>query len=88
MSDTPQTDAAKINVFSDWSGYYMETQDGSHYEGDLVSSAAAKDLERQRDAYAETLKGTLRLLDEVRSVDYPARLAQIIRERHPELPKP
>lgn len=41
--------------------------------------------ERQRDAYAETLRQTLVLLDTTPSIERPSVLADIIRERHPEL---
>lgn len=65
MSDrpTPETDEASFSTV---------------IQGELVKASFARDLERQRDAYAETLES-------VASGRYCGGVTKFIRERHPEL---
>lgn len=68
MSDTPETNA-EVN---------RQLATGESGTGSLLSmTMVARRLERQRDAYAETLRDLLNFAYE-RERDY-------IRERHPEL---
>ena len=62
MSDrpTPLTDKASFSTV---------------YQGELVKASFARDLERQRDAYAETL----------REIDKSGMVGNVIHNRHPEL---
>lgn len=47
------------------------------YQGELVKASFARDLERKRDAYAETL----------REIDKSGMVGNVIHHRHPELPE-
>lgn len=69
MSDrpTPETDEASFSTV---------------IQGELVKASLARRLERQRDAYAETLRLIAAANDRSH---HEAAFATLIRERHPEL---
>lgn len=69
MSDrpTPETDEASFSTV---------------YQGELATATLARSLERQRDAYAETLRLIATANDRSH---HEAAFAALIRNRHPEL---
>lgn len=86
MSDTPETDKEMRDVWLKSDDSCVETWAEKNGDTiDVVDADFSRRLERQRDAYAETLRQTLVLLDTTPSIERPLILADIIRERHPEL---
>lgn len=76
MSDTPETDAARLDISSDDSscGIYCHTEDGSEYDGEVCRADRMADLEHQlaevreenarlREAVKDARDCILRLLD-------------------------
>ena len=75
-TDTPETDEA-------WQGH----ESGPIFDRKI--QALCRKLEREKnearreaEAYAETIRQTLELLDEATAIEKPSRLAGILRERH------